>query len=144
MLSVNSCIILLLVNEWFTWISAKLAYIKDTFIAKGERAMKFLPSLWISIGSNYQPQQRLVQSGLLSRLMILTHCFKQLHQNNNRLTRSIITLFLPVVLKDTDYQTALISSYFLVTPRVSLSHNNILAINFTQNIYLIPGGVNTS
>ena len=117
--------------------------LKDTFIAKGERAMKFLPSLWINIGPNYQPQQRLVQSGLLSRLMILTHWFKQLHQNNHRFNRSIITPLLPVELKTTGYQTALISSYFLVTPRVLPSHN-ILASNFTQNIYLIPMGLNTS
>jgi hypothetical protein len=120
-----------------------LAYIKDTFIAKGERAMKFLPSLWISIGLKYQYQQRLVPSKLVSGLMILTTRFKQLHHNSNRLTRNLITPFLPVWLKSTGYQSTLISSYFLVTQWVSSSYNT-LSLNFRQSIYLIPRGLNTS
>ena len=129
-------------NTKFILFSAKLAYIKDTFIAKGEHAMKFLPSLWTSVSSNYQPRQKLVQSQLRSRLMILTHWFKQLHQNNNQLTPSIITLYLPVELNNTGHQTTLISSVFLITQHVS--PYTIFAINFTRNRYSIPMGLNTS
>ena len=130
-------------NDLFTLISARLAYIKDTFIAKGERAMKFLPSLWISVSLNYQRQQRLVPLKLVSGLTILITEFKQLHHNSNRLTPSIITLFLPVWLKSTGYQSTLISSYFLVTQWVS-SSCQILSFDFRQNSYLISRALNTS
>jgi hypothetical protein len=123
-----------------------LAYIfKDTFIAKGERAMKFLPSLWISIGLNYQYLQRLlVPLEWLSRLIILITGFKQLHRNGNRLTPSIIAPFLLIWLKNTSYLAILMSSFFLVTRRVSLSYNILFLISCRQNIYLIPRRLNTS
>lgn len=131
-------------NDWFILISAKLAYIKDTFVAKGERAMKFLPSLWLHIGLNYQHLQRLlVPLKLLSWLMRLILGFKPLHHHSNRLTPSIIAPFLLVWLKNTGYLAILISSYFLVTLRVSPFYN-ILFINCRQNICLIPRGLNTS
>ena len=106
--------------------------------------MKFLPSLWISVSLNYQRQQRLVPLKLVSGLTILITEFKQLHHNSNRLTPSIITLFLPVCFfKNMDYQATLISSYFLVIRRVS-SSCQILSFDFRQNSYLISRALNTS
>jgi hypothetical protein len=87
-------------------------------------------------------QQSLAKLGLLT-LMILTVWFKPGLRNSNRLTRNLIIPLLPAWLKDTGYQTTLINSYFLVTHRVSL-FSNTLSIKFIQNIYFLPGGLNTS
>jgi hypothetical protein len=131
-----------LVSGLFIIISAKLAYIKDTFIAKGEHAMKSLPSLWISRHLNYLQQQMLANLELLT-LMILTVWFKRWLQNSNRLIQSLIAPFWQVWLKKTGSQTTLINSYFLVTQRVSPSYNT-LSFKFIQNIYFIPSDLNTS
>lgn len=104
--------------------------------------MKSIPSLWISRHLNYLHQQSLAKLRLPT-LMILTVWFKPGFQNRNRLTRSLIIPFLPAWLKDIGYQTTLISSYFLITHRVS-RFSNTLSIKFIQNIYFLPGELNTS
>lgn len=143
MLTVNGFIILPLVRGLFIIISAKLAYIKDTFIAKGEHAMKSLPSLWINRHLNYRYQQMLVNLELLAS-MVLTGWFKQwLQIYNNQMIQNLITPFLQVWLKKTGYQTASINSYFLITQCVSSSYNT-LSFKFIQNIYFISDDLNTS